>query len=612
MVSKNYTLILLSALIIASIKWLSSYYFFSEELSTKIIFESVPDGENFYPQIKYLSQMVFNQSFDQDISGLKNMPLPLSGIILHSILFKFLGFYSFIVAEFICILIFLLIFYHIFISFFPKNLSFFFAVLIYFVPLILIETTLNNFQYLGVFSNNFYNFRVPRPMISNLYFFSFILLIVKMNANNFYNYKNFVLLGLILGLTASSVYYYFLTEIVFLILFLILKFKTSFFNQLLNNYKYYLSSILVFLLITFPFVIILYFHEPEFTYRQGIIDLDNEKKLILFSYLIEKYLNLKFLIVFFILSFLSFLANFFDLSGKKLNNTFYLLFLSSLISPLLFLLLAPKTHVFYHFINFIIVTGILYLIIFSLISLNHIVKKDLNKTLINFFIFLLLFNYSFVEFRKYQELNNNNNYKTFRNEFSTINSKIKSSFDMTKSSLLSFETNLIIWAILNDIKYLDFINGFFTSKKDHMLEEDIFSSFKKLGLKKENFNSFIENRKSKWRYINHDFKKSFAYKYQANSLITFNDTKDFAQQELTHILKSSPVLAQQSVIPKYELDRLKQGFDNYETDNTRSDIIVINKKDEFTLSANLPEKEYCKVFDGKVFMMFFNKQKYSC
>ena len=403
-----------------------------------------------------------------------------------------------------------------------------------------------------------------------------------------------------------------MTELVFILLFLILKFKSSFLNQLLNNYKYYLSSILVFLLIALPFLIIIYFHEPEFTYRQGIIDLDNEKKLILFSYLFEKYLNLKFLIVFFILSFLSFLVNHFVLSGKKLNNIFYLLFLSSLISPLLFLLFAPKTHVFYHFINFIIITGILYLIIFSLITLNHIVKKNINKTFINFFIFLLLFSYSFLEFRKYQELNSDNNYKTFRNEFSTINSKIKSSFDITKSSLLSFESNLIIWAILNDVKYLDYVNGFFTSKKDHMLEEDIFSTFKKLGLKKENFNSFIENKKSKWRYINHDIKKSFAYKYQANSLITYRDTKDFDDEELTHILKSSPVLSQQSIIPKYELDRLKQEFDNYEIDNNKSDIIVINKKDEFTLSLNLPEKAYCKVFDGKVFMMFFNKEKYSC
>ena len=608
---KNYNLIFF-ALFIVSIKWISSYFFFNEELSTKIIFESTPDGEQFYPQIKYLSQMAFNQSFDPDITGLKIIPIPVSGIIFHAILFKFLGFYGFVLAEFFAILIFLLLFYNIFIHFFSKNISILFTILIYFIPLILVETTLNNFQYINVFSNNFYNLRIPRPMLSNLYFFSFILLIIKMNFNNFYTYKNFIFLGLILGLTVSSVYYYFLTELVFLFLFFFLKFKLSFLTQLFKNYKYYLTSILVFLITVLPFFMIIYFHEPEFTYRQGIIDLNNEKKLIILSYLLEKYLNLKFLSVFFIASFFTFVINFLNFKGKKLNNTFYLLFVSSLISPILFLIFTTKTHVFYHFINFTIVTGILYFIIFFFILVDHFLRNNLNKIIINICILLLLLNYSFIEVKKYQYLNKDSNYKTFREEFSTISSKIISNFDLTKSSLLSFESNLIIWAILNDIEYLDFADGFFTPKKDYMIEEDIFSAFKKLGLKKENFNSFIENRKSKWRYINHDIKKYVAYKYQANSLVTYQNTEDFEGDELTYILKSSPMLSQQSVIPKYELDRLKQGFDNYKTDDVTSDIIVLNKKNEITLSSDLSEREYCKVFDGDIFMMFFSKEKYSC
>ena len=69
--------------------------------------------------------------------------------------------------------------------------------------------------------------------------------------------------------------------------------------------------------------------------------------------------------------------------------------------------------------------------------------------------------------------------------FSKINSQILSEFNLSKSSLLSFETNIIIWSIMNDIKYLDFINGFFTSKKDYMIEEDIYSAFKNLSLKRK-------------------------------------------------------------------------------------------------------------------------------
>ncbi len=611
MLLKKYNLTL-SALIIVSIKWFFSYSYFSEDLSTKIIFEAVQDGAAFYPQIKYLSQMVFDQSFDPNINNLKNIPIPFSAIILHAVLFKFLGFYSFIVAEFICILIFLLIFYNIFIHFFSKNLSILFSLFLYFLPLIIVEINLNNFQYLNIFSNNFYTLRVPRPMLSNLYFFGFILLIIKMSLNNFYSYKNFIFLGIILSLTVSSVYYYFITEIVFLILFFFIKFKKLFFNELIEKYKYYLTSILVFVIISLPFLMILYFHEPEFTYRQGIFDLDSKKKFILLNYLFEKYFDFKFLSIFFLASFISFLVNFLNLEEKKLNNTFYLLFLSSFISPVLFLLFTTKTHVFYHFINFIIITGILYFIIIFFIFISNTIKKNLNKNLTNFFILLLFLNYSFIEIQKYQRSNKNDSYKAFRNEFSIMNTKIKSTFDMTKSTLLSFETDIIIWAIMNDIKYLDFVNGFSTPKKDFMIEEDIYSSFKKLGLTKENFETFIENRKSKWRYINNDMTKYVYHKYQANSLATYEDTEDFEKHELEHIQKTSPVLHQQSIIPKYELNRLKKGFDNYKAIESTSDIIVLNKSDKFLFSLNLSEKLYCKVLDGEIFIMFFNKNKYSC
>ena len=428
-----------------------------------------------------------------------------------------------------------------------------------------------------------------------------------MNFNNFYSYKNFFS-WLDIRPYCIKCILLFLNRSCFSNPIFLIKFKTSFINELIKRYKYYLTSIFVFILISFPFLLIMYYHEPEFTYRQGVFDLDNKKKFILLNYLFQKYLDFKFLIIFFSISFITFLVNFLNLEEKKLNNTFFLLYLSSLVAPILFLLFTTKSHVFYHFINFIIITGILYFIIVFFIFINHIIKKDINKNLINIFVFLLLLNYSFIEIKKYQKLDKDYNYKNFRKEFSIINTKIKSSFDMTKSSLLSFETKLIIWAIMNDIKYLDFVNGFSTPKKDFMIEEDIYSAFKKLGLKKENFETFIENRKSKWRYINSDITKYVAYKYQANSLVTYKDTEDFENHELKHIRKSSPVLHQQSIIPKFELNRLKEGFKNYEYKETISDIIVLNKKDKFIFSLNLSEKNYCKVFDGKIFIMFFNKK----
>ena len=117
------------------------------------------------------------------------------------------------------------------------------------------KSYLNDFSYLQNFARNFYNLRVPRPMISNLYFFGFLLLILKLNINFKYNYKIFSLLGLIVCLTLSSFYYFFFTQAVILLSFLIIKFKSKVISEILNNYKYYLLASLVFIITIIPFIL---------------------------------------------------------------------------------------------------------------------------------------------------------------------------------------------------------------------------------------------------------------------------------------------------------------------------------------------------------------------
>ena len=54
----------------------------------------------------------------------------------------------------------------------------------------------------------------------------------------------------------------------------------------------------------------------------------------------------------------------------------------------------------------------------------------------------------------------------------------------------------MIWSIMKNIKYLDLNKSIFTSKKDFMIEDDIFSAFKKIGLNESNFELFIKNQKN--------------------------------------------------------------------------------------------------------------------
>ncbi len=86
--NKNINTILIISILLFSIKWILSFYFFKENLSVRIIFESVTDGHYYYPLIKYLVFFEFNNSFDPNIDNLKIIPLPIAGIFFHSIFFK--------------------------------------------------------------------------------------------------------------------------------------------------------------------------------------------------------------------------------------------------------------------------------------------------------------------------------------------------------------------------------------------------------------------------------------------------------------------------------------------------------------------------------------------
>lgn len=610
---KNYQreLLLFSFLVIC-IKWATSYYYFNETLDVKIIFESVKDGKLYYPLIKFFSEFEFNRSYDPEIYNLNIIPIPVAGILLHSFLFKIFSFFSFILADVICVFLFLYIFYNIFRLTTSNNLSLILAILFYLLPLIISSSYLSNFSYIQNFADGFYNLRVPRPMLSNLYFFGFLLIILKLNTNFNYNYKIFIILGLITGLTLSSFFYYFFTEICILILFFITKFKKNILSELSVNFKYYLVSILSFLIAITPFFLNIALHEDEFTTRQCIYVLDYEKKIELIKYLLIKYSSFKFLAFLLSISVLNLIVNYFNFEQKKILNIIYFSFIGSFIGPLLFILISNKSCVFYHFINFIILNGFLYLIFYMILISKKFLKLNVNNIL-KFVIFsgciLFFTSQNWMIVKKKSEIST---YKNYRMEFSNVTNKIKEKYNLQKINLLTFETDLIIWSLMKDIKYLTVIHALFTPKKDEMIEEDIFSAFKILNLNEKNFQLFIENRKSTWRYINEHISKFVYYKYQANSLVTFQNSEDFSKKENNHIKKTHLLLHQQSIIPKFELDRYMKKFEKYQGKINYPDVIILNKKDNFYDHSKINIKKFCKIIDGNYFVLYFKKNSENC
>ena len=609
---KIFFLFFLSILLFLS-KWIFSFSLFDEDLDVKIIFESVTDGKYYYPLIKYLAELNFNNSYDPIISNLKIIPLPIAGIIFHSIFYKIFGITSFIIIELFCIFFFLLIFKKIFSYFFSENSSILFSLIIFILPSLITLLNLQFLPFISLLETNFYTLRVPRPMISSLYFFTFVYLMVSMYMTEFHVKKKFIYLGIIFGLTLSSFYYYFFIEAIAFLLLIYTKFRKNLIKEIYKNFYFYALLLIFFSITVLPFFINLFLHESNFTSRQCVFELDLNRKIILIKHYLTSYLRPNFLILITILSFLVFLSNKIKVVNYKIVNIFYIIFISCILAPILFLTLSSKSCVLYHFNNLIIVWAILLFFILIIIFFQNQIKFQINHKLRNLLIILFLSTYTYISFEKVNDYSKDKYKNSHRKEFQQVTSLINKNFDLTKSSLLTFDNDMMIWSIMNDMQYLDLINGLFISKTDEMIENDLINTFKFLNLDSKDFMNFIKNEKKNWRYMNLNVADFFFYKYQANSLITFKNSDDFSKKVLIDIKNSSPILHQQSIIPNFELMRLEKKFLDLNFNNLKNPmIIVLDKNNKIFKSIKINEVKYCKKFNGTQFVLYFHKSSNNC
>lgn len=606
--------ILYISFFLITVKWFFSFYFFQEDIDVKIIFESVTDGKYYYPLIKYLSDLNLTASFDPNIDTLKIIPIPVSSLLLHSIFLKLFNFYSFIFLEFICLSTFILLIYKINRFIFSKKVSLLYSLLILISPTLINFSYLSEIEFLKIFGDNLYNFRVPRPMISNLFLLGFIYLILKMYTKNIYTVKKFLFIGIIMGLSLSSFYYYFFLQSITLLSILIIKYKFNIFKKILIDFKNYVVLIFSFLITSSPFLLNLLFHESDFTNRQCVYDLNLEFKQTLFKFYINQFTEISFILVLLTVVFSSIWLSFKNNKNSKFISLFCILFISSILSPLFFIIISNKACVFYHFNNLIVVTGILYLIFILFIYLDKFLVLlkiiKFNKIINLIFLFFICITFYLSSLSSFK----NDGLRELRKEFNNITKIIKNNDEINNLSILTFETDFMIWAIMNEVKYLHLINGLFTSKEDHMIEKDIFSAFKILGLNDDNLNKFLNNKndKSNWRYLNLNISTFFFYKYQANSMITFKNMQEFTEDELKYIKKSSPILHQQSIIPQLELKRLQKEFKNFRNSDPKPNFLILSKRNNFYEIDELNLIDYCVGYKGKNYVLYKQISKYGC
>ena len=148
------------------------------------------------------------------------------------------------------------------------------------------------------------------------------------------------------------------------------------------------------------------------------------------------------------------------------------------------------------------------------------------------------------------------------------------------------------------------------SRSNDMIEKDLINSLKYLNLSKNDFKNFIKNKKlSSWRYRNDNIKDLFWMRYQANAMVTHNNSINFDDEILSFINKSSPLLSQQLIMPNEEFERF---MSKYDLDNSSSfvipDMIIIDKRDEILSRSVINNKNFCRVFDGKIYTFYFNNR----
>ena len=589
-------------------KWILSFSLFDEDIILRII-NDVSDA-TYFPIINSFSDLNFSNSYSGNIDNLKLISYPVIGLFVNSFFFKILGGFSFILLELLCTTLFLWIFYNIFLLLnFSNWSSLALSVFFFILPFILKDIATLNIESLKILSLNFesfYSTRFPRPAISNLFFFSFILFIIKFYKDDSRSIKNTFIITILISFTINIFFYLFFIEFFLLIIICYLKFRNKLFVFLLNNFMHFFYCLLILLSFLIIFQSQIFFSEPDYVSRLGVFDINSDQKKILFEYLYNFIFGVEFLFLILLNTTFLFLTN------NKDIKIFYYLFISSVISPIFFFTILDKGVDYYHFFNWIVITGFLFPLISTLYFFDNIVVKYLkayqHKSLIFIFIFCSLF---------YSNLNNFLNFKTKasnesleRYELNEITKFIYKNelFEKKDIEILNLNYKLSIWLLLNDFNNFSIIPvSFWTPKTDYTIENELISSIKFLGLDKKNFNDLIENKMKSWRFKNEFVFNYFGRKYLANSLVSFNnDNSDYTQTEKNFMLSNNLLISHQVIIPKSEIDRLLKKFEK-DSIIINPDIVIIDnevskKIDKFN------NDNFCLIFKNNRFSIYSNNK----
>ena len=157
--------------------------------------------------------------------------------------------------------------------------------------------------------------------------------------------------------------------------------------------------------------------------------------------------------------------------------------------------------------------------------------------------------------------------------------------------------------------YYYFPYVFFVALTDDMIEIQLINAFKYLKLKENDFiNFFNENKITNWRVVNTNNYFFLGHlKYQANFLTKRSNINNYPEKTKKFILKQSIHHTNQVILPKEEVERLKEKFVNTALDErSEPDIIVLTKDSKLTKNL-LMLKNFFIEFENSNFVILKKK-----
>ena len=608
--NKPLIFVLLLNFLFLSLKWTMSLYESEMTLLTSILINT--KDIQYYPLIISFSELNFNPTFLEYYNDTKIIPVPLASLVTHSIFYKLFNIYSFIILEYIFHLLLIIILFNIIKKVFnSSNAAALFCILIYILILSLkvISTFVEPqifYKLYDLLSENF-GTRTPRPLVTGIFYFSFLYYIMffEEKIKNKLDYNYILKITLLLGLLANSFIFLFIHSFIFLLTFSIKIIGTKLIEWMKFNYKKFFYFILLLVFFLLPILFQNLYGENDFSARHGLISIGLEKKLFLIKYYLINLLRFEFIILFLLTLVLNWYLNKKDIANINTNkiNIFFLLAISSILSPFIFFILSPQIISIFHFLNIMLFSFIFYIIL-SLFSILYILSKNFNFR--NYYskkIFYIILPIMCLSFFVPLELNSYLKGKDQRIEITKLHMFFNKN-NLKDTNLKLFTNDLLtmnLW-LLNGNTQLVISDASTNSLPDDKIEFNLLNSLKDFDIEEKQLRELIFSKES--RYRNKLFMRLFNYKYQANSLYTYSALENYNKIDQDLIIKTSPFRVQMQIIPETEKTRIIDLYKNLKINiDLLPNYVVLNTSNLFN-NFNIRNNKYKEIFKTKNFLVY--------